>query len=91
MWHELVLSGIGGRTIAEAKANITPAEYADWVTYINQFGPLNTNRRLEFGFALLAHLIEQSHGGSRTMTDFMPYAKSEQSSLTFEEAMEQWA
>ncbi len=69
---------------------MTPAEFSDWVTFISQFGSINTNRRVEIGFALIAQQINNALGGHKTMTDFMPHHKPEDSGLTFEQAMERW-
>ena len=57
MWHQLVLHGIGGRTIAEAKRSISDREFRRWLKYIEKNGTLDWGMRLEGGFALLAFLI----------------------------------
>jgi DNA-binding transcriptional regulator LsrR (DeoR family) len=86
-----VLNGIGGRTVEEAKQRITPAEFSQWVAFINQFGSINPNRRMELGFAMIAQQINNALGGQKTMADFMPHHKPEHSALTFEQAMEMWS
>lgn len=63
MWHELVLHGIGGRTIAEAKERLSYAEALDWYEYIARRGSLNWGTRLEGGFALLAYFIANKVSG----------------------------
>jgi len=85
-----VLNGIGGKTILEAKRNLTPAEFHSWVTFFNQYGSINTNRRLEYGFAMIAMQINNAMGGNKTMRDYMPHYQSEETNLTFEQAMEAW-
>lgn len=57
MWHELVLHGIGGRTIAEAKRTLSWVEAQQHLAYIRRRGSLNLGTRIEAGFALLAWLI----------------------------------
>lgn len=72
MWHELVLHGIGGRTIDEAKERISHAEFVDWCSYIKKRGSLNAAVRAEDGFALLAHVITAVHGRKTRIEDFIP-------------------
>lgn len=68
-----MLNGIGGRSIQEAKQNLTYDEVLDWSAYIKQRGQINIGQRLEIGFALLAMLIIKSNGGKADMEDFMPH------------------
>lgn len=73
-----MLNGIGGRTIREAKNNLTEAESREWYRYFQKRGSLNVSRHLEFGFALLAQYICKSGGikfnnGPADMKMFMPY------------------
>lgn len=35
------MAGIGGKTVAEAKANLSYKEVADWVAYVKQFGSIS--------------------------------------------------
>lgn len=85
-----MLSGVGGRTIEEAKRNLSAEEAMQWYRYVSQFGPLNVNRSLERGFAMLAAMIDAKTGGSRSMTEFMPYAKQSEDDINLETAMEDW-
>jgi hypothetical protein len=55
--HQLVLHGIGGRTIAEAKRNLTWIEVQRWIKFMELRGSLDWGFRMEKGFALLAYLI----------------------------------
>lgn len=57
MWCWLVKNGIGGKTIAEAKAALTFDEYQIWAAYIKKYGALTIEDILDRGFALQAHLI----------------------------------
>ena len=48
VWHELVLNGVGGSTIAEAKERLSYAEYRAWVAYLkDKRGSLHPGHRLE--------------------------------------------
>jgi hypothetical protein len=73
VWHELVLHGIGGRTIREAKERMTYAEALDWMEYIRRRGSLNVGLRVEASAAVLATQINRALGGNAEMTDFMPH------------------
>lgn len=73
MWHELVLHGVGGRTIAEAKERMSYAEALDWMAYIQKRGSLNVGMRIEAAVAVLATQVNRALGGKAEMTDFMPY------------------
>lgn len=70
----MVLNGIGGRTIAEAKERMSFSEAQSWAAYINRRGPINLGTRLEHGFALIAMLISHATGGKANMSDFMVHA-----------------
>jgi hypothetical protein len=74
-WHELVLSGVGGRTIEEAKERMSYAEALDWAAYMRKRGPLNVGMRIEVGFAMLAVKIDRALGGKMTLNDFMPWSQ----------------
>src|SRR5690625_65472 len=45
LWHELVLSGVGGRTVAEAKERLSFVEFMSWQRYIRSPGTLNIGLR----------------------------------------------
>ncbi|MBX7275486.1 hypothetical protein K2E96_26760 [Pseudomonas sp. ERGC3:05] len=67
-----MLNGIGGRTIAEAKANLTYNEALSWMAYLEQSGTANLGLRIERGFALLATILNNVHGGKANFDDFLP-------------------
>lgn len=96
MWHELVLHGIGGRTILEAKNRLTYAEAMDWYAYLRRRGSLNLGNRLEHGFAMLATVMSRIHGGEVEMEAFMPYesalaqAEEDANGISIEKAMATW-
>jgi hypothetical protein len=96
VWHELVLHGIGGCTILEAKERLTYAEAMDWYAYIRRRGSLNLGNRLEHGFAMLATVLSRIHGGEVEMEAFMPYEaaltqeQDDWSNISVERAKEIW-
>jgi len=73
-----VSAGVGGKTVAEAKRNMSFKEARQWVAYVKKRGPLNSSSHLERGFALLAALICTGNkitiaGQKPTQKSFMPY------------------
>lgn len=83
-----MLNGVGGRTIAEAKDNISYAEVLSWVAYREKYGSLNIGRRIELSGAVVALQANRVGGGKAELTDFMPHA--ERPALDLEQAMEEW-
>ncbi|MGV8637442.1 phage tail assembly protein T, partial [Pseudomonas aeruginosa] len=61
MWHELVMCGIGGRTIAEAKSRLTYREFLSWCKFRSKRGSLHIGMRVERVSALLAALYANTH------------------------------
>jgi len=86
-----VLAGVGGRTVEEARRNMTTAEFQDWALFIEKHGGLTNGWRLEQGFALLALLLtrvghmKKSSGGQFELDDFMPKRAAEEKELTAED------
>ncbi|MCK8669302.1 hypothetical protein M1M11_30945 [Pseudomonas azerbaijanoccidens] len=76
-----MLNGIGGRSIAEAKARLTYPEAISWMSYVRQTGSLNLGKRIEQGFALLATVLNRANGGSAELSDFLPIRDVEQESV----------
>lgn len=74
VWHELVLHGVGGSTIDEAKQRMTFSEFTSWCEFRRLRGTLFVGNRLETGFALMATMISKATGGKAEMRDFMPHA-----------------
>lgn len=72
MWHELVLNGVGGRTIAEAKLRITHDEYLSWLAYMQKRGSLNQGTRGDVAMARLQFQINRTMGGNAEYVDFLP-------------------
>lgn len=73
--------GIGGSTIAEAKENLSYAEYLDWCSYIKKRGSLDVGSRIEWAGALIAMVVNNSNGGKAKMTDFMPHYEEPPASI----------
>lgn len=80
VWHELVLCGVGGKSVAEAKRNITFPEFRSWCEFIKKNGTPNQN--LHQGFAMIATMINNMMGGEAQMTDFMRQGESGPEELT---------
>lgn len=82
----MVLNGVGGRTIAEAKLNMTNAEVSQWAAFRNKRGSLFVGRRIERSVGVLTALYAQNHvkeGVEVNPYDYMPY--EDEPELTFEE------
>jgi hypothetical protein len=65
-------------------------EALDWATYVRMRGTLNFGTRMEFGFAMLAVMMNRALGGHAEMTEFMPYlhgADEEERDATIDEVM----
>ncbi|WP_252718009.1 hypothetical protein [Acinetobacter soli] len=56
----MVLNGIGGKTIAEAKSNMTLSEAILWRSYLIKRGSLNVGRRIE---QAIGNLMAFYHNG----------------------------
>ncbi|RRV70060.1 hypothetical protein EGI99_08470 [Stutzerimonas stutzeri] len=71
----MVLSGVGGSTIAEAQEKITYPEFIRWAKYRAKRGSLNIGLRIERGSALLAALYanSKSKNGGYQLHDFAPH------------------
>lgn len=68
-----MLHGIGGRTIKEAKRNVTVKEFQQWAEYIRKRGSLNVGQRVEAAVAVLATQINRALGGKAEVIDFLPH------------------
>ena len=77
----MVLAGVGGRTIEEAKNRMTYVEYLQWLKYRRRRGSLFMGNRLESGFALIAWMIHRALGGKKEMDFFMPHWEQPQQSV----------
>lgn len=81
-----MLAGVGGNTIAQAKQNLTYDEALKWFDFLNRKGTVNLGSRMEWGFALLATVMSNAHGGKSKMRDFMPFTRQEEEDVSIESA-----
>ena len=72
-----MLAGVGGWTVEEAKERMSFAESQQWAAYIEKHGPLHIGMRLEFGFALIATVINHAMGGKASIEDYMPHMQKQ--------------
>ncbi|MCE0865579.1 hypothetical protein LU674_024630 [Pseudomonas alloputida] len=84
-----MLNGIGGTSIAEAKATLSYAEVLSWVDYRDKHGSLNIARRQELSAALIAVQVNRSRGGKADLYDFMPH-HPQQSGISLMDAVASW-
>lgn len=56
----MVLAGIGGRTVAEARRNISWPEFQAWMQYRAKHGPLHTQPHIEHAAALVAYMVSST-------------------------------
>ena len=85
----MVLNGIGGCTIAEAKSNMTNAEVSQWVAFRNKRGSLFIGRRIEQAIGNLMATYLSSKGAKDVRAQsFMPHEDQPQE-LSLEEYMMQ--
>lgn len=89
-WCELVLNGIGGRTIAEAKERISYLEYLQWIRFRNKRGSLNSGFRVELAAAEICALTANIHSKNpvHKQHDFAPHM--DEPAITLDEAMKLW-
>lgn len=83
-----MLNGIGGTSIAEAKATLSYAEVLAWVGYRDKHGSLNVARRQELSAALIALQVNRNGGGRADLYDFMPHHV--QPGISLLEAVASW-
>lgn len=85
---ELVLHGIGGHSIAEARERLSYAEVVHWAAYRNKYGSLHTGMRLELEVGQLRAQVASALGGKVNVYDFLPHVpKPEPAALTPEHVM----
>lgn len=70
-----MLAGVGGRTIAEAKNNLSLEEYRTFLAYREKYGTLAVQRRIEASKAVIASAIFNAQGGKTTPYDFTQWEK----------------
>lgn len=73
-----MLNGIGGRTIAEAKQNMSFGEVQHWADYRRRHGGLNIVERVEQSAALICSTVLRSVGNKNSkVADFIPNRESD--------------
>lgn len=89
-WCELVINGIGGRTIEEAKTRISPEEYAIWKAYRIKRGSLFFGRRIEQSIGGFSAIYMSGKGVKDVDPySFMPHEESQpEEAISVDDAME---
>jgi len=83
------MCGIGGRTIEEARRNMSYVEFLDWVAFRHKRGSLHPGMRAEQGFAMLAAMYANANWkGEWRQYDFAPHM--DEPPVSLEDAKEQW-
>ncbi|TKJ94829.1 phage tail protein [Erwinia persicina] len=84
---------MGGKTIAEARENLSFREYQIWAKYRAAYGNLNPMMRTEWAAALVASTLANVNRGKNDppykITDFAPHMQKE--AISLKEAMDSWA
>lgn len=92
MWHELVLNGVGGRTVAEAQQRMSYTEFCRWLAYRRQRGSFNPGLRADRAAGLLAAIYVNAHrkkgATAHSLWDFLPH--EDEPPITMEQAMDTW-
>ena len=68
---------MGGKTVSEAKANMSYREYLDWIRYRNKWGSLHLGMRVDRAIARPASVFARmySKSGQVSFYDFSPHDK----------------
>lgn len=86
------MSGIGGRTVEEAKQRLSYAEFCSWLAYRRKRGTFHQGLRQDRATGLLATIYANAHrkkdADAFNIWDFLPY--EDEPPMTLEQAMEQW-
>jgi hypothetical protein len=56
----MVLAGVGGRTVAELRRNMSWAEFQAWMQYRAKNGPLHAQPHIEHAAALVAYMVSST-------------------------------
>lgn len=64
-----------GDTVESLQRRMSSREWAQWVAYVELYGPVDQQRRYDQPAAQVAAVIAQVNGNKNTTAlDFMPYA-----------------
>ncbi|MGK0547805.1 hypothetical protein ACSEE7_20145 [Halomonas cupida] len=61
VWHKLVMDGLGGCMVAEAKTCLSCLEFGRWVAFYNKLGSLNPALRKTCCATMLASVLANVH------------------------------
>lgn len=86
-----MLAGVGGKTVAEAKANISVPEFTAWLTYRRRYGPVCPNRRADILNAHLMHLMAALQGNKSEISKWLVLQDDSQRVVSLDEAMKSWS
>jgi hypothetical protein len=97
---ELVLNGIGGSTLVEARQRLTHAEICVWAAYVEKRGTLNLGMRLEIRTAeimlmmVTAAGVKKRDGTEFKIDDFVLHRDGfgndiEEEGISFDDAIKQ--
>lgn len=67
--HDIAL--VLGKFVFEVRRDMPYSEYLDWLSYIEEHGPLNPMIRTDAAVARVAAMMSRG----RTLRDFMPWPK----------------
>lgn len=93
------MAGVGGRTIAQAKAALSWSEFHEWMAYRAKHGPLHLQQRVADAAALIALTVSNTAPrtrGSRPLefADFLLYRPAinevDGAPIDLETAMAEW-
>lgn len=70
-----MLNGVGGRTVAEAKASVSYAEFLEWCKFRSMYGSLHIGMRVDRAVsrAMAAHFNTMSKGKKFKPLEFSPF------------------
>lgn len=89
-WHELVLCGVGGKTVAEAKASMTWSEYLAWCQFRAKYGPLHVGMRVDRAVArAIANYFSANSKRRYSVLDFSPFDKAIEDSKPVEQKIDE--
>jgi len=72
-----VLHGVGGKTVAEAKRNVSYHEFLMWRAYTEKNGlPAQGSEATERQMAMLTWQVHLSRGGKSKYEDWLPQPKN---------------
>ena len=86
-----MLCGVGGKTLHEAKQNISANELSFWMDYRKRFGSLNVGRRVELAVGQLTYLfalVNSDKNNKPDLENFMPHEAIKEEAANDDSALE---